>query len=161
MDNPYLLAADSMNLWIDLFPEKVWDLISKVNILLLNDEEAMQLTEETDLHKIADKFLSLGPKIVIIKKGSKGSLLAYENNYYEVSVVPETKLIDPTGAGDSFAGGVLGYMAIHGFKNPLQAVLHGTAIASYTVSSFGLDNLSTITEKNLNQKINKITYNKV
>ena len=100
-------------------------------------------------------------KIVIIKKGSKGSLLAYENNYYEVSVVPETKLIDPTGAGDSFAGGVLGYMAIHGFKNPLQAVLHGTAIASYTVSSFGLDNLSTITEKNLNQKINKITYNKV
>ena len=161
VDNPYLLAADSMNLWIDLFPEKVWDLISKVNILLLNDEEAMQLTEETDLHKIADKFLSLGPKIVIIKKGSKGSLLAYENNYYEVSVVPETKLIDPTGAGDSFAGGVLGYLATHGFKNPLQAVLHGTAVASYTVSSFGLDNLSTITEKNLNQKINKITYNKV
>ena len=159
VDNPYLLAADSMNLWIDLFPEKVWDLISKVNILLLNDEEAMQLTEETDLYKIADKFLSLGPEIVIIKKGSQGSLLAYENNYYEISVVPETKLIDPTGAGDSFAGGVLGYMAIHGMKNPVKAVLYGTAIASYTVSSFGLDNLINISESNLYQKITQITYN--
>ena len=158
VNKPYLIAADSMNLWIDLFPEKVWELISKVNILFLNDEEAIQLTKETDLYKIADKFLSLGPQIVIIKKGSKGSLLAYENNYYEVSVVPETKLIDPTGAGDSFAGGVMGYMAINGIENPLQAVLYGTAIASYTVSSFGLENLINISKGNLHQKINQITH---
>ena len=128
---------------------------------MLNDEESIQLTEETNLNKIADNFLGLGPKIVIIKKGSKGSLIAYKNQQIEVSVVPKTKLIDPTGAGDSFAGGVLGYMSINGIDNPLQAVLHGTAIASYTVSSFGVDNLSKIDEKDLYNKINQITYNRI
>jgi len=131
--NTNLIAADSMNLWIDLFPKQVWALISKVNILMLNEEEAMQLTEETNLYKIADKFLELGPQIIIIKKGSEGSLLAYGENKIDVSVVPNTNLIDPTGAGDSFAGGVLGYISIYGMEDPLKAILYGTAVASYTV----------------------------
>jgi len=152
----YLIAADSMNLWIDLFPEKVWKLISNVNILMLNDEEAMQISKKNDLNEIADTFLELGPQIVIIKRGSKGSLLAYKNNKINISVVPNTKLIDPTGAGDSFAGGVLGYIAINGIEDPVQSVLHGTAVASYTVSGFGLEKLCTIKNSNIDAIINKI-----
>ena len=154
--NPYLIAADSMNLWIDLFPNDVFRLIKKVNIFLLNDEEAMQLTGLNDLDKIADQFLSYGPKIVIIKKGSKGSLLAYENHKINISVVPDTTVYDPTGAGDSFAGGVLGYMAQFGLDNPIDAVIHGTVIASYTVSGFGLEKLCTIRDKDFNKKIKEI-----
>jgi len=159
VNDTYLIAADSMNLWIDLFPDKVWKLISKVNILMLNDEEAIQLSGKTDLNAIADIFLNLGPKIVIIKKGSQGSLLAYKNNKINISVVSNTKLIDPTGAGDSFAGGVLGYIAVNGMNNPLQAILYGTAVASYTVSGFGLENLFKIEKNDLNKKINQIRFN--
>ena len=158
VNDTYLIAADSMNLWIDLFPDKVWKLISKVNILMLNDEEAIQLSGKTDLNAIADIFLNLGPKIVIIKKGSQGSLLAYKNNKINISVVSNTKLIDPTGAGDSFAGGVLGYIAVNGMNNPLQAILYGTAVASYTVSGFGLENLFKIEKNDLNKKINQIRF---
>ena len=156
INNPYLIAADSMNLWIDLFPKDVTKLIKNVDIFLLNDEEAVQLTGMNDLEKISDLFLSYGPKIVIIKKGSRGSLLAYENNKINVSIVPNTKVIDPTGAGDSFAGGVLGYIAKYGLDNPHKAVVHGTAIASYTVSGFGIEKLCTISSDDLKNKINTI-----
>jgi sugar/nucleoside kinase (ribokinase family) len=156
INNPYLIAADSMNLWIDLFPKDVTKLIKNVDIFLLNDEEAVQLTGMNDLEKISDLFLSYGPKIVIIKKGSKGSLLAYENNKINVSIVPNTKVVDPTGAGDSFAGGVLGYIAKYGLENPHKAVAHGTAIASYTVSGFGIEKLCTISSDDLKNKINTI-----
>ena len=157
--NPYLIAADSMNLWIDLFPKDVIELIKKVNIFFLNDEEAMQLTGLTNLEKIADQFLSYGPKIVIIKKGSKGSLLAFGNKKINISVVPNTEVFDPTGAGDSFAGGVLGYIAKFGSKNPVDAVIHGTITASYTVGGFGLEKLCTITDKDFNHKIKEIKIN--
>jgi len=156
INNPYLIAADSMNLWIDLFPDDVIELIKNVNIFLLNDEEAMQLTGINNLEKIADILLSYGPEIVIIKKGAKGSLLAFQNNKKYISVVPDTKVIDPTGAGDSFAGGVLGYISKYGLKNPVNAVIHGTAIASFTVSGFGLETLSKMTDKELNKKIKGI-----
>ena len=156
INNPYLIAADSMNLWIDLFPKDVTKLIKNVDIFLLNDEEAVQLTGMNDLEKISDLFLSYGPKIVIIKKGSRGSLLAYENNKINVSIVPNTKVVDPTGAGDSFAGGVLGYIAKYGLENPHKAVAHGTAIASYTVSGFGIEKLCTISSDDLKNKINTI-----
>ena len=154
--NPYLIAADSMNLWIDLFPRDVIELIKKVNIFLLNDEEAMQLTGMNDLEKIADLFLSYGAKIVIIKKGSKGSLLAHNNNKINISVVPGIKVLDPTGAGDSFAGGVIGYIAKYGTKEPINAVLHGTAIAAYTVSGFGVENLCNISSNKIANKIESI-----
>tara|TARA_B110000116_G_scaffold56637_1_gene48116 strand:- start:221 stop:1111 length:891 start_codon:yes stop_codon:yes gene_type:complete len=153
---PYLIAADSMNLWIDLFPDKVKELISKVDLFMLNDEEAQQLTNKTNLEDIADDLLNLGPKIIIIKKGGKGSLLAYKNKKISIPVVPNTPLYDPTGAGDSFAGGVLGYISNHGLENPEDAVIHGTAVASYTVSGFGLENLYKLREDDLNKKIQQI-----
>ena len=152
----FLIAADSMNLWIDLFPNDVWKLISKVDILFLNDEEAVQLTNKT-INNAADEFLANGPNIVIIKLGSKGSLLATKNKKVHISVVPDTKVIDPTGAGDSFAGGFLGYIAVHGINNIVHAIKHGTAIASYTVSNFGVENLSEIKNDDFKKKLSLIT----
>ena len=128
--NPYLIAADTMNLWIDLFPNQVWELVSKVNIFLINDEEARQLTGEHDLIKISKLFLNKGPQIVVIKKGGEGSLLADNNNIVHIGVSPNVKVIDPTGAGDSFAGGMIGYISNYGLNNTIKAVQYGTAIAS-------------------------------
>ena len=158
VSSPYLIAADSMNLWIDLSPNKVWDLISKVDIFMLNNEEAIQLTNNKNLEEIADKFLSMGPKIVIIKMGGDGALVAHNNKKNYVTVVPNTKVLDPTGAGDSFAGGVLGYIANHGMNDPVKAVIHGSAVASYTVSGFGLENLCQLNQTELTQKINQINF---
>ena len=157
INNPYLIAADSMNLWIDLFPNDVWKLISKVDIFMLNDEEAHQLTNKNNLEVIADEFLQKGPKIVIIKMGSKGAMVAYNNIKHYVSIVPNTPLIDPTGAGDSFAGGFLGYVSQYGLENPAQAVVYGSAVASYTVSGFGVENLCKLNQHDLNNRINQIT----
>ena len=156
VDSPYLIAADSMNLWIDLFPNKVKELISKVDLFMLNDEEARQLMNKDKLEDIADDLLKMGPKIVIIKKGGDGSLLAYKNKKNNISVVPNTPIYDPTGAGDSFAGGLLGYISNHGLENPEKAVIHGTAVASYTVSGFGLENLYKLKKDDLNKKIQEI-----
>ena len=156
VDSPYLIAADSMNLWIDLFPNKVKELISKVDLFMLNDEEARQLMNKDKLEDIADDLLKMGPKIVIIKKGGDGSLLAYKNKKINISVVPNTPIYDPTGAGDSFAGGLLGYISNHGLENPEKAVIHGTAVASYTVSGFGLENLYKLKKDDLNKKIQEI-----
>lgn len=153
---PHLIAADSMNLWIDLFPEKVKELIKKVDIFLLNDEEAIQLSGHNNLNKIVSEFLSYGPKIVIIKMGSKGSIIGFENEIIRVSCVPNVEVVDPTGAGDSFAGGVLGYIAQHGLKNPIKAVMHGTAVASFTVSAFGLENLYNTQLNIVDEKIKEI-----
>jgi len=155
--NPYLIAADSMNLWIDLFPKDVWKLITKIDILMLNDEEALQLTGETNLENIIKQFLSLGPQIVIIKMGGDGCLVACENKIDHVSVVPNTNVLDPTGAGDSFAGGVLGYIACNGLSNAPLAAAYGSAVASYTVSGFGLESLVKITHEDLQKKIKEIT----
>ena len=154
--NPYLIAADSMNLWIDLFPNEVNTLISKVDLFMLNDEEAKQLTNKDNLEEIANDLLALGPKIIVIKKGKEGSLLAYQNKKINISVVPNTPIYDPTGAGDSFAGGMLGYIAINGIESPENAVVHGTAVASYTVSGFGLENLYKLKQSDLNNKIQQI-----
>jgi len=154
--NPYLIAADSMNLWIDLFPKDVWKLISKIDILFLNEEEAIQLTGNNNMKEIIEKILNVGPNTVIIKLGSKGALLATKNNKTYISVVPDTSVIDPTGAGDSFAGGTLGYIAKHGLHNIIEAVKHGTVIASYTVSNFGINNLCNIENEDFNKKLSLI-----
>jgi len=154
--DPCLIAADSMNLWIDLNPEDVWKLITKVDIFMLNDEEAMQLTNEKDLEKVIKQFLHLGPKIVIIKMGGKGCLVAFENKIHHVSIVPQTPVLDPTGAGDSFAGGLLGFMAQNGTSDPLMAAAYGSAVASYTVSGFGLEELVKMNKEDLKRKIKMI-----
>ena len=153
---PYLIAADSMNLWIDLFPKDVWKLISKIDILFLNEGEAIQLTGNNSMKETVERILNMGPDTVIIKLGSKGALVATKNNKRYISVVPDTSVIDPTGAGDSFAGGTLGYIAKYGLHNIIEAVKHGTAIASYTVSNFGINNLCNIENEDFNKKLSLI-----
>ena len=140
----YIIAADSMNLWISLYPEKIWELISKVDLFMLNDEEAIQLTNKKNLEEIANDFLKKGPKIIIIKLGGKGSLVAYKNKKVYVSIVPETPIYDPTGAGDSFAGGFIGHLEKTqdtSFENMKRAVIHGSAMASFCVEKFGTERL--------------------
>ena len=154
--NSKKVIADTMNLWIDISNDTLWEVIKKTNIFLLNDEEAIQLCGHKDLNKIINEFLSYGPRIVIIKMGSEGSLLGFENQIIKISCVPNVDVVDPTGAGDSFAGGVLGYISKYGLDNPVKAVMHGTAVASFTVSAFGLENLYDMSLDIVNEKIKDI-----
>ena len=141
MDEVQTVVCDTMNLWINLCPERLWDVVKSVDIFLLNDEEAIQLTHETDIYAAANQLLENGPSVVVIKQGSRGSLLAYRDVRVHIPVFPIDKLIDPTGAGDSFAGGFIGHLVNHKKDDFVEAVITGSAVASFTVSGFGVDGL--------------------
>ncbi len=139
--NSKKVIADTMNLWIDISNDTLWEVIKKTNIFLLNDEEAMQLTNLNILKEAANKLLLSGPEYVIIKQGEKGSTIFSKN--LEISVPSNRKIVakDPTGAGDSFAGGMVGYLAEKGSDNILESVIQATALASFTVSDIGIKGL--------------------
>ena len=139
--NVSLVVADTMNLWIDTDLRGVNEVISKSNIFLLNDEEAMQLTGLSDLHDAGKYILNQGPETVIIKMGAKGSLLIEENLLHRVPCVPDVDVFDPTGAGDSFAGGLIGFISQFGIEDKKMALVYASAIASFTVSDFGINKL--------------------
>ena len=139
--NVSLVVADTMNLWIDTDLPGLNDVISKSNIFLLNDEEAIQLTGCSDLLEAGKYIMNQGPNTVIIKMGSKGSLLLDQEESYHMPCVPNIDVYDPTGAGDSFAGGFIGFISQFGIENKKLALAYASAIASYTVSDFGISNL--------------------
>ena len=141
-----------MNLWIDLDLNGLWEVIKLTNIFLLNDEEAMQLTGKKDLHEIGKQLLESGPDTVIIKKGANGSTLFSSNGIIEMPVYDQIELFDPTGAGDSFAGGLVGYISKYGEKNIEDALIHATATASFTVSDFGVTGLTTSSEESFESR---------
>ena len=141
IDKKKRIVSDTMNLWINLDQEGLWEVIKKSDIFMLNDEEAMELTGKNDLYEIANDFLKIGPDIVIIKKGAKGSILLSKNTLLDIPVYDKIELFDPTGAGDSFAGGLIGYFSKFGEDNLTEAMIHATATASYTVSDFGVKGL--------------------
>jgi sugar/nucleoside kinase (ribokinase family) len=141
MDNTKIIVCDTMNLWIDLCPNRLWDVIKSVDMFLLNDEEAIQLTNKTDIYDAANQLLQNGPSVVVIKQGSNGALLSYDDVRIQIPVFPIDKLIDPTGAGDSFAGGFIGHLTNHRNDDLIEAVITGAAVASFTVSGFGVDGL--------------------
>jgi sugar/nucleoside kinase (ribokinase family) len=141
MSESKTVVCDTMNLWIDLCPKLLWDVIGLVDMFLLNDEEAIQLTNKTNIYDATNDLLKNGPSVVIIKQGGNGALLAYDDIRIQVPVFPIDKLIDPTGAGDSFAGGFIGYLVTHKQDNLIEAVITGSAVASFTVSGFGVDGL--------------------
>ena len=141
MNESKTVVCDTMNLWIDLCPEKLWDVIKSIDMFLLNDEEAIQLTNKTNIHDAANFLLKGGPSVVIIKQGGNGALLAYDDIRIQIPVFPINKLIDPTGAGDSFAGGFIGHLVNHGKDDLIEATITGSAVASFTVSGFGVDGL--------------------
>ena len=151
--SPSLIVMDTMNLWIDNNLDELFDVIKKVDILLINDEEVRDLTGLDDINQAGLSLLKQGLKYVIIKKGGAGSLIISNNQNITLPAVPNIDVFDPTGAGDSFAGGFLGYIASNPNFNIIDAVLYGTAIASYTVSGFGIEAIQKIKLHNIKNRI--------
>ena len=150
-----IIILDTMNLWIDISLESLIDVISKTNMFLLNDEEAFLLTNKDTVEDAAELLMKMGPKIVIIKKGSQGSYLYDKQNDIKINIpaFQVNNVIDTTGAGDSFAGGFVGNLEK---TNIIDAVVAGSAIASFTVSEFGVNGLFNIDKQELEHRINHI-----
>ena len=136
-----LVVSDTMNLWIETDLDGVKEVISKSNIFLLNDEEAVQLTGLSNLNDAGAWIQKQGPDTVIIKMGGAGSLLIEKDESYHVPCVPNIDVHDPTGAGDSFAGGLIGFVSKFGLADKKNALIYASAIASFTVSDFGINQL--------------------
>ena len=156
---PKLVILDTMNYWMDNTLDELINVISKVDLLCINDQEAEQLTGESDLKLAAKKISELGPKFLIIKKGEFGSLVFSEDDYYNCPIFPTDKVKDPTGAGDTFAGGLAGYLTSCSeitFKEVKQGVMYGTAIASYCIEDFGPNNIMSLDINLVEQRVSKI-----
>ena len=141
---PKLIVLDTMNFWMEYFRSSLDQVIKKVDVISINDEEATQLTAERSLLNAAHQIHQMGPQYVIIKKGEHGALLFHKNEIFCAPALPLEKVFDPTGAGDSFAGGFTGYLTQTGdisFNNMKLAVIYGSAMASFTVEKFGTENL--------------------
>ena len=151
--NPSLIVLDTMNLWIDNNPEELIDVIKDCNILLINDEEILQLTKKNNLLDSGKELLKLGLDYVIIKKGGDGALIISKDTEENIPAVPGIDMYDPTGAGDSFAGGFLGYIASNKTWNIKDAVITGSALASYTVAAFGIEGIKNLELKNIQKRI--------
>ena len=139
-----LSVADTMNLWIQTERDELMKLLGKIDGLVLNDGEARLLTEKRNLVNAARDVLKMGPKFVVIKKGEHGCLLAGDRGLFVLPAYPTAQVVDPTGAGDSFAAGMMGYLASQGGHNPAslkRALAYGTVVASHTIADFSLDGL--------------------
>jgi len=148
MSRPALVACDTMNLWIETTPRELRELLRRVDVLLLNDEEARQLSGEHNLLRAARGVLALGPKSVVVKRGDAGALLWHDGELFAVPAFPLEEVVDPTGAGDSFAGAFTGYLAGCGDVSPpavRRAMVCGSVIASFSVEDFSLDRLRRLT----------------
>jgi len=153
---PKVIALDTMNYWMDTAWESLLKALKLVDILSINDEEARQLSGEYSLVKAAKVIFSLGPKYLVVKKGENGALLFHEEHIFFAPAIPLLDILDPTGAGDSFAGGFMGYLASReyiDFNTMKRAIIHGSVMASFCVEAFSLDKLKTITDEELEHRI--------
>jgi sugar/nucleoside kinase (ribokinase family) len=153
---PKLIAMDTMNFWMDIALEDLKLTISMVDLLIINDEEARQLSKEYSLVKASKVIRAMGPDFLIIKKGEHGALLFYDDNVFNAPALPLEDVFDPTGAGDTFAGGFMGYIASTNdisFDNMKRAIINGSALASFCVEKFGTERLTSITKNDLNERI--------
>lgn len=165
-DKPKLVILDTMDFWMNTAWDSLLQIISKVDVLTVNDAEARQLSGEYSLVKAAKKIQSMGPKVVIIKKGEHGALLFNENKIFFAPALPLEDVFDPTGAGDTFAGGFAGYItqtADLSYENMKKAIIVGSALASFTVEKFGTEKLQELSsmeyENRLNEFKNLTEYN--
>lgn len=160
-NRPKLVVMDTMNFWMEIALEDLKKTLALVDVLSVNDEEARQLSGEYALVKAARKIQAMGPKTVIIKKGEHGALLfGSEGQIYFCPALPLEEVFDPTGAGDTFAGGFIGYLASTGdtsFENMKRAILYGSAMASFCVEKFGTERLVDLTEDELQARIARFT----
>ncbi len=161
VSKPEFVAADTMNMWITEHTKDLKKLLERIDCLVLNDEEARILADEVNLIKAADKISAMGPKVVIIKKGESGSLMDVQGDKLILAAYPSMDVIDPTGAGDSFAGGFMGYIAKEGNVDTAtlkKAIAYGTVVASFTISDFSLDGLTSINNKSIEKRLEKLRH---
>ena len=148
-NRPKLVILDTMNFWMDSAMDILLQMIAKTDVISINDEEARQLSGEYSLVKAAQKIHAMGPKFVIIKKGEHGALLFHEGKIFAIPALPLEEVYDPTGAGDTFAGGFASYLAKKedfSFETMKSALIVGSAMASFTVEKFGTQRLEEVTE---------------
>jgi sugar/nucleoside kinase (ribokinase family) len=155
---PKLIVADTMNFWMDSKMTELREVLKMVDVFMMNDSEARQLSGEFSMVKAARKIMSMGPQYLIIKKGEHGALLFYKNEVFFAPAMPLEEVFDPTGAGDTFAGGFIGHLAKTkdiSFTNMKTAIIVGSAMASFCVEKFGPDRLKEITKEDIDNRINQ------
>ena len=155
---PKLIVLDTMNFWMDIAMDKLKEVIAKVDVLTINDSEARQLAGEYSLVKSAKKILTMGPKYLVIKKGEHGALLFHENHVFFAPALPLEEVFDPTGAGDTFAGGFMGHLAKTrdiSFDNMKRAIIFGSTMASFCVEKFGTEKLKELTQEMIQDRVNE------
>ncbi|MGB1039750.1 MAG: PfkB family carbohydrate kinase [Flavobacteriales bacterium] len=153
---PKFVMLDTMNLWMDVAMDDLKKVISRVDLLTINDEEARQLSGEYSLRKAAKVIMKMGPKYLIIKKGEHGALLFGEEGIFYAPALPLEEVFDPTGAGDTFAGGFIGYLASTddtSFENMKRAVVVGSAMASFCVEKFGSERIEDLSLEEINERV--------
>lgn len=155
---PKLIAMDTMNFWMDIAMDELKKTMALVDVLIINDEEARQLSGEYSLVKASKVIREMGPKYLIIKKGEHGALLFHGDRIFFAPALPLEDVFDPTGAGDTFAGGFMGFLAAtddSSFDNMKRAIIAGSALASFCVEKFGTERLAEVTKKELEQRIDQ------
>jgi len=155
-NRPKLIVMDTMNFWMDIAMDDLLATIKMVDVLTINDAEARQLSGEYSLVKAAKKILTMGPKYLIIKKGEHGALLFHGDHIFSAPALPLADVFDPTGAGDTFAGGFIGYLAKVGtinFANMKNAIIYGSALASFCVEKFGTEKIKNLSEKEIATRV--------
>jgi len=155
-NRPKLIVMDTMNFWMDIALDELLETIKMIDVLTINDAEARQLSGEYSLVKAARKILTLGPKYLIIKKGEHGALLFHEDKIFAAPALPLAEVFDPTGAGDTFAGGFIGYMAKVGtvnFNNMKNAIIFGSALASFCVEKFGTEKIRNLSQHEIASRV--------
>lgn len=153
---PKLIVMDTMNFWMEIALVELIETISMVDVLSINDQEARQLSKEYSLIKAAKKILNMGPKYLIIKKGEHGALLFSKEQIFFAPALPLEDVFDPTGAGDTFAGGFIGYLAKSkdiSFDNMKRAIIYGSALASFCVEKFGTKRLEGLTDAEIQERV--------
>lgn len=155
---PKLIALDTMNFWMDIAMESLKKVLKKIDMLIINDEEARQLAGTYSLVTAAAMIHEMGPKFVVIKKGEHGALLFEGENIFYAPALPLAEVFDPTGAGDTFAGGLMGYLAMTGevsFENLKRAIIYGSAMASFCVEKFSTERLLNLSKVEIDTRIEK------
>jgi sugar/nucleoside kinase (ribokinase family) len=155
-ERPKLIAMDTMNFWMDIAMDDLKKTLKEIDILIINDEEARQLSGEYSLVKAAKAIRKMGPKYLIIKKGEHGALLFHETKVFFAPALPLEEVFDPTGAGDTFAGGFMGYIAStddYSFENMKRAIIAGSAMASFCVEQFGTEKLENLSKQDIEDRI--------
>lgn len=153
--DPALVVADTMNFWIDGKPAELRKVLARTDVLVINEDESRQLAGTHNIVKVAHELLAMGPRIVIIKRGEYGALLFEEDHVFSAPAYPVREVRDPTGAGDSFAGALVGYIAARGNTRShtlRRAVIYGSALASYCVEGIGVDGLLSVTREGVEER---------